>query len=170
MQSNKTNSLYDELLSLIESKGQIEIEELIKWAKEKGASNLVLSALLSELEEKKVVKLIGKWSKSEPLFPLPEKVEIAVSKTKEEKPKIEEKKEIIEGEEKLREYIAKYYSIGELRIRIDFDKKVKNIDYVLRKMEEEGLIIWDREIGVITATQKLLEQYKKVKSFTEVFS
>jgi hypothetical protein len=53
MQSNKTNSLYDELLSLIESKGQIEIEELIKWAKEKGASNLVLSALLSELEEKK---------------------------------------------------------------------------------------------------------------------
>jgi hypothetical protein len=116
------------------------------------------------------VKLIGKWSKSEPLFPLPEKVEIAVSKTKEEKPKIEEKKEIIEGEEKLREYIAKYYSIGELRIRIDFDKKVKNIDYVLRKMEEEGLIIWDREIGVITATQKLLEQYKKVKSFTEVFS
>lgn len=171
MQNKKQASLFEELLSFIESKGTVNIEELIDWAKEKGASNLVLSTLLSELEEKNKVKLIGRWEKSEPLFPLPQKVEFLITKQKEIKTvPAPEKKESSEVEEKIKEYIAKYYSIGELRLRIDFENKIKIIDPILRKLEDEGYLIWDRDLGVITATQKLLEQYKKVRSFTEVFS
>lgn len=171
MQNKKEASLYDSLLSFIESKGSVDIEELIKWAKEKGASNLVLSTLLSELEENGKVKLIGRWEKSEPLFPLPQKVEITKPRPKEEKTlKPLEKKEQTEVEEKIKEYIAKFYSVGELRLRLDFESRIKVIDPVLRKLEDEGYIIWDRDFDVVTATQKLLDQYKKVKSFTEVFS
>jgi len=170
MSTDQLNELSKELLEILKNKGSLTIQELIEWIRSKKGSNLVLSAVISELENRNLIKKIGVWEKSESLFPLPQKIELVT--IKEMKPsnlKIEKKETKDEIEIKVIEYLARYYSVGELRLRLDFSSKIKELDPILRSLEEKGLIIWDRELGVITASDKLLSEYKKTKSLLDLF-
>lgn len=169
MKEENLTRLSKEMLELLKTKGSLTIEEMLEWIKSKGGSSLILSVIINELESNNLIKKSGIWEKSEPLFPLPQKIEIVATgreKIKVEEKAVERKDEI---EEKLKEYLARYYSVGELRLRLDFANKVKEIDPFLRKLEEKNLIIWDRELGVITATEELLNEYKRNKSLIDVF-
>jgi hypothetical protein len=52
---------------------------------------------------------------------------------------------------------------------LDFSDKIKEMDPILKKLGEEGLIVWDKELGTITATDKLIDGYKKQKKFIDYF-
>lgn len=169
MVEQELSGLSKELLEILKNKGKLSIEELLEWIKSKNASNLVLSATITELETNGLIKTEGIWEKSEPLFPLPKKIEIITKKQEVKVEKKQERKEEDDLEKKVKEYIAKYYSVGELRLRLDFANKTKEIDPILRSLEEKGLIYWDRELGVITASQELANEYKKSKSLLDVF-
>ncbi len=170
MKEENLTQLSKELLEILKAKGKLTIEEMLEWIRSKGGSTLILSVAISELESNNLIKKLGNWEKSEPLFPLPQAIELInteVQKVKVEEKRAVEKKD--EMEEKLKEYFARYYSVGELRIRLDFANKLKEIDPFLKKLEEKGLIVWNRELGVVTATDELLNEYRKNKSLLDVF-
>jgi len=175
MSINQLDELSKELLEILRRRGSLSIQEMLEWIKSKKASTLVLSAIISELESKNLIKKIGHWENSEPLFPLPKQIELVIDKTKSEvkQEMIQEKKIEVKPkndiEEKVLDYLARYYSVGELRLRLEMASKIKEIDPILRNLEEKGLIIWDRELGVITATDKLIAEYKKSKNILDIF-
>jgi hypothetical protein len=174
--NDNISPLAQSLLELLRIKKTLTINEIVKWSKSKNINKLVLSTIIGELDEKGLIIQIGRWAHSEPLFPLPERIEIKEIKEEVKEKKLEEIKEEVKIEkpqlqyiDKVKEYIARYYSVGELRLRLDFSDKIKEIDPILKKLVEEGLIIWDRELGTITATDKLVNDYKKQRKFIDYF-
>jgi hypothetical protein len=174
--NDNISPLAQSLLELLKIKKTLTINEILEWSKSKNINKLVLSTIIGELDEKGLIAQSGRWAQSEPLFPLPERIEIKEVEEERKEEKLEERKEEIKIEksqlqyiEKVKEYIARYYSVGELRLRLDFSDKIKEMDPILKKLGEEGLIVWDKELGTITATDKLIDGYKKQKKFIDYF-
>ncbi|HLI46085.1 MAG TPA: hypothetical protein VKU94_02720 [Geobacterales bacterium] len=173
MGEDQLDELSRELLDILKKKGYLSIQEMLDWIKSKKGSTLVLSALISELESKNLIKKSGYWENSEPLFPLPKQIELLKKEESiiKQQPIQEQKVEIKprnDAEERILDYLARYYSVGELRLRLEMGNKIKEIDPILRSLEERGLIIWDRELGVITASEKLMSNYKRTKNILDV--
>jgi hypothetical protein len=171
--NDKISPLAQSLLDLLKTKKSLTINEILEWSKSKNVNKLVLSTIIGELDEKGLIIQVGRWAGSEPLFPLPERIELKEIKEK-SKEEIKKEETILEKDQlqyldKVKEYIARYYSVGELRLRLDFADKIKEIDPILKKLTEEGLIVWDKEIGTITASEKLVEEYKRQKRFVDYF-
>lgn len=149
----------DELLKILkDNNGRVSIEYLLDWIKGKGGNVLVLYALLSEADKLGKIVQIGIWPKSDPLFQLPR--EVALKQQVQEQQKTEKTQQVdnmLEDELKIAiTYLQKYFSVGEIRFRLDLGNKIRNIDQILRELESRGLVEYNRELGVINATEKLL--------------
>lgn len=167
--NDKISQLAQSLLDLLKTKKSLTINEILEWSKSKNINKLVLSTIIGELDEKDLIIQVGRWAGSEPLFPLPEKIELKETKEEVKKEEVKLEKEQLQYFDKVKEYIARYYSVGELRLRLDFADKIKEMDPILKKLSEEGLIVWDKELGTITASDKLVEEYKRQKRFVDYF-
>ncbi|MEM3832136.1 MAG: hypothetical protein QW128_00850 [Thermoprotei archaeon] len=155
------NSKYlDELLKILkDNNGRVSIEHLLDWIKNKGGSMLVLYALLSEAEKLGKIVQIGIWPSSDPLFQLPREVILKqpVQEQVQKAEKVQQIDSILEKElETAINYLRKYFSVGEIRFRLELGNKIHNIDKVLKELESRGLIEYNRDLGVINATSKLL--------------
>ncbi len=161
----------DELLKILkDNNGRVSIEYLLNWIKGKGGNVLVLYALLSEAEKLGKIVQIGIWPSSDPLFQLPREVALK-QPVQEQAQKAEKMKQIDNILEKELEiavnYLQKYFSVGEIRFRLDLGNRIRNIDQILRELESKGLIEYNRDLGVINATEKLLSM-KSVRGLHEL--
>ncbi len=160
------NSKYlEELLEILRNNnGRVTIEHLLNWIKNKGGNVLVLYTLLSEAERMGEIVQIGIWPESDPLFQLPREVAL--------KQQVQKYVQKIEPEQRVDSvleqqldiainYFQKYFSVGEIRFRLDMGNKIRDIELVLRELESRGLIEYNRDLGVINATEKLLSMKSK---------
>lgn len=165
--SNSTinNKYLEELIEILKNNnGRVSIEYLLNWIRNKGGNVLVLYTLLSEAERMDKIVQIGIWPESDPLFQLPREVAL--------KQQIQEPVQKIETEQKIDRnleeqlniainYLQKYFSVGEIRFRLDIGNKIRDVELVLRELENRGLIEYNRDLGVINATEKLLSMRSK---------
>jgi hypothetical protein len=163
--SSINNKYLEELIEILKNNnGRVSIEYLLNWIKNKGGNILVLYALLSEAEKMDKIVQIGIWPGSDPLFQLPREVALK-QQTQEYIQKVETEQRIDHDLEQqisiAINYLQKYFSVGEIRFRLDVGNKIRDIELVLRELEAKGLIEHNRDLGVINATEKLLSMRSK---------
>lgn len=163
--SSINNKYLEELIEILKNNnGRVSIEYLLNWIRNKGGNILVLYTLLYEAERMNKIVQIGIWPESDPLFQLPREVALK-QQVQEPAQKIETEQKIDRDlEEQLNiaiNYFQKYFSVGEIRFRLDMGNKIRDIELVLRELETRGLIEYNRDLGVINATEKLLSMRSK---------
>ncbi len=172
MRRNKLNELLRELRIFISRRGgEVRIDELIRWIEERGGGELVLLTLLNKAEEFGIIECEGvRTSKNlPPFYKLPARVRLRqpglIVTTKPVRREEKHVSTLEEGITVVSQYLKRYFSVGDLRIRDDLGRRIPNLDEVLREMERRGLIIYNREYGVITASEKLLKEGVKLHEY-----
>lgn len=151
---------------IAENRGKVHIKDVYNWMKKHGGDKIILYTIIDECIKRGIIKGEGNWEESEPLFPLPEYILIREEskKTVETKEAIKLKEAKLSEEEKVFiEYMRKYFSVGILRLKDDLKRKLRSPEDIIEKLEREGLIIYNREDGVVTASEKLMSKYMKPK-------
>jgi len=173
MPRDKLSLLLDELKNyLTYRKGEASISDLLSWIKERGGGELTLYALIEKAKKLNMVETVGVWiSRELPVFyKFPSKVRLKkvgtlILKAPTKRPFESGVADIQEGIRIVSDYLRKYFSVGDLRIKRDLGSKLRDVDTVLREMERQGLIVFNRSYGVITATEKLLRKSAKLHEY-----
>ncbi|OYT62101.1 MAG: hypothetical protein B6U69_02385 [Thermofilum sp. ex4484_15] len=164
---HKYDNLLRKVYELIKSKGEVNLDELLKWVKHNEMGPFTLSMILEDLRKKGLVQFSGGTKVVEDLLggvELPLRVSVKISEAEVSKrKKIEKREKEDEGElshmedglYKAIRYLNRYWSVGEIRFSIDLKAMgVRDVRKILRKLLELGYITVS-ELGVINATEKL---------------
>lgn len=156
--SNRLETMISDMIRFIEKRGgEVTINDLFEWINKFNAGELVLYTLIRRAKKMGLIETHGVWrSKSISFFYIfPLKIRLVKTPTMEK-----EHPFVTDKIDRVKKYLGKYFSVGDVRIKEDL-REISESEWpqIIKRLEEEGYIIYNREYGVITATEKLLEKY-----------